>query len=852
MSEFSVRLSTSLRVMSARQGAMVVAAAQLMLGLVEFPAYAGAPFVPMAHYPSGGAAQYTANGDVNADGKTDVFASNSNGVISVLLGNGNGSFQAPKTIAALPAGSYPIVAADFNRDGNPDLAVLEPAKASVLIYFGNGDGTFRSARTIAIGNTPQHMIVGDMNGDGYPDLVFSAGAGTGASATVGFTLLLSQGSGNFHAPSYVVAKNGGAGGVMAAGDLNHDGRLDLVTCNGNGWAEAFLGNGNGTFREQAAFDDGLSEIGESQLLLADFYGNGKLDLVIGNFGFQEFSVPVVLWEGVGDGTFSALKYLTAGYHPAWFAAADMNGDGNPDLVVANSYSNSVTVLINQKAGNFTSTPDNYATPMLLGGPGPGPMTVGDFNGDKKPDVVVGTAIGVDVLLNLRGGVLNAPASVEVGVLTASEFAADLNSDGHLDLAVQTFGFGGNVGAVNALFGDGRGNLTGNYFTNGTFMLPETVAQYSILAGGYFNGNGKVGAAAWTAGQIAQSYNNGKGFFTQGPPIDLPQIGIPNYYCAGDFNGDGYSDLALVYESNEVDIYINKRDGTYSSPTTYKVGVQPRFIMQRDLNHDGKVDLITANYGSNDVSVLLGKGNGTFAPAKEYPAGSKPNVVASGDFNRDSQIDLAVGGSGQVAILKGRGDGTFAAAASYPAHAPVTYLAVAGLNGNGVEDILTVSTDFNNLHPQYMYLLAGKGDGTFGPSQAFAAGSNPYWLAVGDFNEDGAPDLVVTNWFESPTANLFLNRRGTRISLKSSMASVHAGNPITFTATLSASVLGSSEPTGMVAFKDGTKSIGTAQLVSGKATLTLKLSLGHHTISASYWGNGSFNPHVSAPVTVAVQ
>src|SRR6476469_3332790 len=99
MSELSVPLSSWLRVISARQCA-IVAAAQLMLGLVAFPAYAGAPFVPMAHYPSGGAAQYTADGDVNADGKEDVFASNSNGVISVLLGNGNGSFQAPKTIAA--------------------------------------------------------------------------------------------------------------------------------------------------------------------------------------------------------------------------------------------------------------------------------------------------------------------------------------------------------------------------------------------------------------------------------------------------------------------------------------------------------------------------------------------------------------------------------------------------------------------------------------------------------------------------------------------------------------------------------------------------------------------------------
>src|SRR3954452_1529704 len=289
--------------MTTRQGSMITVASHLVVLLTASAACAGAPFVPMAHYSSAGAALYTATGDISSDGKADVFASNSNGIISVLLGNGNGSFQAPKTIVALPAGSYPIVAADFNRDGFPDLAVLQPSKASVLIFLGNGDGTFRSSRAITIGNSPLYMIEGDVNGDGYADLVFTATKNTGAGVKVGFTLLLSQGSGTFHAPSFVAANNGGAGGVIAAGDLNHDGHLDLVTCNGNGFAEAFLGNGNGTFREQAAFDDGLGETGESQILLADFYGNGKLDLVIGNLGFQEFSVPVALWEGVGDGSF---------------------------------------------------------------------------------------------------------------------------------------------------------------------------------------------------------------------------------------------------------------------------------------------------------------------------------------------------------------------------------------------------------------------------------------------------------------------------------------------------------------------------------------------------------------------
>src|ERR1019366_7120299 len=199
-----------------RRRVTTTGAINLMLVLLAPMSYAGAPFVTMANFPSGGAAQYTAAADVNRDGKEDVLASNLNGVISLLMGNGNGSFQAPKTIVALPAGAYPIVTADFNRDGNADLAVLEPGKASVLIYFGKGDGTFESAKTIPVGNSPTYIVVGDVNGDGYPDLIFSASKGTGSNIQVGFTLLLSKGSGNFHAPAFVLAKNGGAGGAMAA------------------------------------------------------------------------------------------------------------------------------------------------------------------------------------------------------------------------------------------------------------------------------------------------------------------------------------------------------------------------------------------------------------------------------------------------------------------------------------------------------------------------------------------------------------------------------------------------------------------------------------------------------------
>jgi hypothetical protein len=818
--------------------------AAFLLALLLVTAAHGTPpvFPPLAAYPSGGSAQYTAVADVNHDGKQDVFASNLNGVISILLGNGDGTFKPAKTVVSLPAGTYPILTADFNRDGNPDLVILESGSARILLYLGKGDGTFQTPKVIPVGNSPIYMAEGDVNNDHSPDLILSATTKT----SVGFIVLLGEGNGSFHAPLMITAQYGEAGGPLAVGDLNNDGHLDVVTCL-NGSAEVFLGNGNGTFRDQLIPDDGAQGSSEGQLLLADIYGNGKLDLVTVNFGIWGFAGFVTLLEGNGDGSFSRYSVYDTGYFPAWLAAADMNGDGKQDLVVGNSYSNSVTVLLNHGKGVLAALPNNYVIGAADSGSQastPGRLNIGDFNGDGRPDVAVAEKSGVNILMNIGGGVLHAPESVEIWRNLGQMFAANFNEDGHLDLAVATFGNPAeSLGSVAALFGDGKGHF--NVINAETPEGPPV----SILAGGSFNGNGKTGIAVYQSDGIYIAYNPGNGnFVTEPTPLQIPNE--PNYFCAGDFNRDGYSDFAVL-DGNEVDIYLNLHNDTYSGPVTYHVGTNPLFILCHDVNKDGKVDLATANNGSNNVSVLLGKGNGTFENAKEYPAGSKPNVVAFGDFNRDGNIDLAVGGQ-SVSILLGKGDGTFHSPATYNANGRVTYLAQGDFRGNGIEDLLAVETDYVHFAlPENIFMLEGKGDGSFAGPVAYGAGADPYWLTVGDFNEDGAPDVMVCDYYSS-ALTLLLNQRGTRIALKSSAATVKTGKSITVTATLSASVPGSGEPTGTVTFKDGSKTLKTATLVNGKAAITtVSWGKGTHYITASYAGSASFNPHVSTLMAVTV-
>jgi Bacterial Ig-like domain (group 3)/FG-GAP-like repeat len=808
-------------------------------------------FQPITTFPSGGIAQYSAVADVNHDGKLDVVVSNQNGVIAVVLGNGDGTFQPPTTIAALPAGAYPIVSADMNRDGIPDVVVLETANASVLIYAGRGDGSFGAPRTVFVGNSPTFMVAGDLNGDQTPDLIFNATvANTVQWPPYGFTYLLGDGNGGFKAPVTLISSYGTGRSVLTAGDVNNDGHLDVITCDGAGNAQVFLGDGRGSFTELSPFMDGLGGMGgESQLLLADLYGNGKLDLVVGNFGSQGYPGPLMVLKGNGDGTFGASVSLKAGFFPTYVAAADMNGDGRQDLMVANTVSSSITVLINHGGGSFTAAANNYATAFLesnLSRDAVGLLGVGDFNGDGKPDVEVASISGVDVLLNLGRGVLQAPGSVEVGLLTAQMFPADLNGDGHPDLALATLGPQGVYGGIDILAGHGDGTLTVTpYSFPGDLFIGN-------LVGGDFNGDGKIGVAAfgYGSGGMLQTYNMGNFTSTPGPTVTMPNP--PTYVCAGDFNGDGYSDYAAL-DGNEVNIYLNLHDGTYSGPMTFQAGANPWFILSRDLNHDGNPDLVVVNHDSNDVSILLGKGDGTFAAAVSYPAGTNPTVVTTGDFNRDGKIDLAVGDNAKtIAVLNGNGDGTFGTAAVIPVPAPVSYLAQGDFRGDGKEDLVAVSTDFTGATvPQAVFLLAGDGTGKFDSPVSIAAGANPFWVAIADYNGDGAPDLVVSDYFSSALV-LLLNQRGTRIGLSASTASAKTGQAVAFTASLSASVPGAGVPDGTVAFKEGSKAIGIAKLVNGKATFsTAGLASGVHTIRASYWESASFNPHVSQAVTVTV-
>ena len=307
---------------------------------------AGSIFQEAPTYNSGGYGAYsTTSADVNGDGKLDLLVANecasssncSNGSVGVLLGNGDGTFQAPVNYNSGGEYAVSIAVEDVNGDGKLDLLVANfcadsscSTNGTVSVLFGNGDGTFQAATSYNSGGYgADSAAVEDVNGDGKLDLLVCSNGGV--------SVLLGNGDGTFQAP--ISYNSGGYQAVsIAVGDVNDDGKLDLLVgnecansnCSNGGGIGVLLGNGDGTFQTaQTTLTPAI--LGGGQIAVADFNGDGKLDAAIGS--------GAVLLLGKGDGTFKTPLVLTAAGLAT--AVGDFNGDGKPDLAVGG-----VTVLLN--------------------------------------------------------------------------------------------------------------------------------------------------------------------------------------------------------------------------------------------------------------------------------------------------------------------------------------------------------------------------------------------------------------------------------------------------------------------------------------------------------------------------
>ena len=769
----------------------------------------------------------------------------------------------------IPAGgvndNWPASEGDFNGDGKPDAVMIVGSYVSsswtyfISVVLSNGDGTFQAPVLTAVpGNDGcAGFVVGDVNGDKKEDVLIIHRPGCNGYTTSNFDVMLGNGDGTFtQGNNYVLSSNNLVGGVLQ--DANGDGKLDAVVTDYPSGSTSnvitLLGNGDGTFSTTPT-SVALSG-GAGQAILVDLNGDGILDVAALDYNSYELTI----YLATSTSAYATGAPYTTPYD-LWnacnLAAGDLNGDGKPEIVTSNCQNNSdnLTVYVNNGDGSFR-TGENYAAGQNTAIPAfptnadlyPYAVTIADVNGDGKADIISSNDDGGDVtiLLGNGDGTVNVPS---VGYATGGypwtpAIVADFNGDGFQDILVPddafSFAFlkGYGDGSFRAaldyyspiaddLYAYGYEVATGDFNGDGipdfvvgnccnstvgiTVFLSRPdgsmqpginygVGNLEYVAVADFNGDKKLDIAATnnSTGMVQIFTGNGDGTFTAGATFATD---VANYnsqgLVAGDFNKDGYPDLAVInYNDGNIGILINDKTGNFLPVVPYTLTASGSSkIVAGDLNGDGNLDLVVPMSSGSNVAILLGNGDGTFQAESDLAVVANPYDAVIADLNGDGKMDLAMTidnySSLGIAVALGNGDGTFQApiqfastlqAASIWSPQP-SYISITDVDGDGNPDLVYTNSSYGTVG-----VLFGQGNGSFYDPVEFPSGSYAYGLVVADVNGDGAPDVVTAaRDFSGVTVLLNANGKGTMgdyaVAPSQTTAMVAAGSTATFTLTV---------------------------------------------------------------------
>jgi hypothetical protein len=575
-------------------------------------------FQPPISTNSGASLTAVVAGDLTGNGKADVLGLFNNNLV-VYISNGNGTFA---TGVSYPVGNTSIAASevtlgDFNGDQKVDVAVSlagDNVAGQEVVLLGNGDGTFQAGKTSAGVYYPASVVAGDFNDDGKLDLVI-AGQTSLANTT---WILLGNGDGTFQAPVTAFPYSG----TLAAADLNGDGRLDLILETDGTVAAIYLGNGDGTFSAASTYVlslpgyPGVTQ--PSGIGIADFNLDGKLDVAAGNAvllgngdgtfkGIQLAAIPqpsaavigdfdkngspdvaavatasVYILSNNGTGALSLIHTYSLQEPGYGMVTGDFNRDGDLDLVVFGTdpitQDWSYSVLLGNGDGSFQS-PVFYPLNVLSPGEGANSVIVADFNNDGKLDIAASsTNSSLALFMGNGDGTFAAPSYIFDGGEYFLE-SADFNGDGKLDIAAG--GTAGENAATAILFGNGDGTFQ-------TAVFPASLENFVAQFTADVNNDGK--ADLLSGNQVA--LGNGDGTFNV-----LPAFCTDAQFCLGanavaDFNGDGKPDLLATQGFDHPEgsaVLLGNGDGTFGSP----IGINaylPSPVLVADMNGDGRPDI----------------------------------------------------------------------------------------------------------------------------------------------------------------------------------------------------------------------------------------------------------------------
>ncbi|HEY9404317.1 MAG TPA: FG-GAP-like repeat-containing protein [Pyrinomonadaceae bacterium] len=391
-------------------------------------------FGPPTNFSVGSPVNSVTVGDFNNDGNADIAAGSNSAGISVRLGNGAGNFGAAK-IVRVGIGPHFVGVTDFNLDGTDDLIVATLQANAIMPLPGDGTGNFTSALSYTTNTNVISTVLADFNNDGKLDTALAN------ENTNTVSVRLGAGTGAFgNAVNYAV---GTRPYWVSTGDFNNDGKVDLVTANFLGGVSVLLGDGAGNFGAASALSLGFGY--PSFVAVNDINNDGKADLLVIRFGSQ----GVALLLGNGAGGFSSPININTPHAPHTLVVSDFNGDGKPDLALADNH---VSILLGDGAGNF-GAPLNIHFGTNTGA---GDIVAGDFNADGKQDLALANEFtnDVSVLIGEGTGKFAPLVNFNVGLRPSSLKPGDFDGDGKLDLAVANFG----SDSVGILLGDGAGGF----------------------------------------------------------------------------------------------------------------------------------------------------------------------------------------------------------------------------------------------------------------------------------------------------------------------------------------------------------------------------------------------------------
>jgi hypothetical protein len=830
--------------------------------------------------------------DLNGDQKLDLVTTDSfGGLFDVYLGNGDGTFSLPTQYSpGGPTGDFFLV--DLNGDGHPDMLLeYSPQGAPILGYYpGNPNGTFGALVSLgAPPNTGQLVDCTDLNGDGIPDLAFLTPSGVavslgGANQTFGHSLTtISGGSTNVY--SILPA-------MLGIADFNGDGKTDLAVPV-EGGISILLGNGDGTFQSVDFYDLGHQVGGAA---VADFNGDGKTDIAV----TVAATYPrVLLGDGTGKFTFASdqnTSYGSPGPYPT-LLAADFNGDGKPDLNMGNMYPNGAFGGSNEYIA-FNQGGRIFAAPVSVANSTP---VLGDFNGDGRMDMIQVTGQQIIVLLGQANNSFTPVTSaLNLPFDTGLFNVGDVNGDGKLDLVLNYFDH------LEIWLGNGNGTFTYSSSIALENNLNNAVAAVGDVDGdGKADIVLAPVSNADAPATLTIFYGNGDATFQT--PIALPINREYSQVTIADVNRDGLPDLVMT-DGSAVAVKINQGNRTFDSESDYVAGRSLSALNVVDVNGDGYPDIVVANTAGTTVTVLFNQPNGTSAAGAPVTGvltiTPNPSITGQPITISLSVAPQTAGGPTPTGTVSFSFNGSFLAdvtltngAASYiytAALLPAQYPVTAAYNGDSTYASKSFAVTQTILPQTYVTqitlsaapttLLTGQtarfsatvtssvpvptgvvtfldGSDTLGSASLDASGTALFDTALlapgthsvsanflGSTEPGGFGNIFSPS--TSTAVTLTVNSYSTTVTLTATPDPATAGTVVGFTAQVQSN---GGVPFGGVSFFDGSALLGTLGL-NANATVTFNtasLTTGTHTVSAVFNSNGPFASSSSSPIALTI-